>query len=161
MISRTQNFVYSMAQHRKQRGLAVVESVIVLPLVLFIMLAVAEFGNAILQYNSLTQSVRDGAKFVAVAARRGSSGSVNLTAEDISETSNIVAYGTIAAGTPLLPGLSPADVTVPDLGNGNVSVTANYGYQPFFLGGVPNLVGGGNPGGAFTLSAEVVMRVLF
>ena len=152
--------ILSVGLQHRQRGLAAVESVIVLPVVLFVMLVVAEFGNAILQYNTLTQAVRDGAKYLAIEGEDGSSGVVDITAQDISDTANLVVYGAIGGGTPLLPGLNPADISVVDLGNGNISVSADYPYQPFFLGGVPNVAGGGSPGGVINLRAEVVMRVL-
>jgi Flp pilus assembly protein TadG len=146
---------------RRQRGLAMVESIIVLPVVLLLMLAVAELGNAILQYNALTQFVRDGARYAANAAASGSSQVVDLEASDIAETANLVAYGTITAGSPLLPGLDAGDVTVTDLGDGNISVAVSYAYQPLFAGGIPNTTDAGNSiGGGFTLNAEVIMRVL-
>jgi Flp pilus assembly protein TadG len=143
----------------RQRGIAIVEFVIVLPVVLFITLGVAEMGNAIRQYNALTQSVRDGTRHLAEWAARGNT-PVNITSSLVTEVSNLVVYGSTVAGTPRLPGLTPTNVTLQDLGDGQVSVSASYAYQPLLIGGIPDLVGVGSTGGTFTMNAEVVMRAL-
>ncbi len=139
-----------------------VETVIVLPIVLVIMLAVAELGNAILQYNAVTQFARDGARYASIEAETGSTGIVNLTPAVITQVQNIVAYGRATGGTtPLIAGLTPADVTVTDMGDGNISVSVSFAYQSLFGGGIPNLMAGGTiAGGGITLNAEVIMRVL-
>jgi len=144
----------------KQQGLAMVETVICIPLVLVIMLAVAELGNAILQYNAVTQFARDGARYASVEASPGSSNIVDLTPAVIIQIQNIVAYGQTTVGTPLMAGLTPANVTVTDLGDGNVSVLVNMPYTSLFAAGIPNLMTGGSIGGGITLNAEVIMRVL-
>lgn len=118
---------------RRSRGVAIVEFVIVLPLCLMLMIGVAEFGRAFLQYNTLTQAVRDGARHLAGGALFGSTGTVAISGALATETQNLVVYGNISgAGAPVLAGLSPANVTVADAGGGNVSVTAVYGYNPIF-----------------------------
>jgi Flp pilus assembly protein TadG len=63
--------IYSLhlAKPLRQTGIAAVECVIVLPLVLFLILAVAEVGNAIQQYNSLTHAARDAARYASKKAR--------------------------------------------------------------------------------------------
>ena len=157
MINHTKNRHYPA---KRQRGIAIVEFVIVLPLVLFITLGVAEMGNAIRQYNALTQSVRDGARHLSAWASPGSSPTVNIDADLEAEVANLVVYGTTVAGTARLPGFTPANVTVADVGNNQVSVTAKYEYQPLLIGGIPDLRGTGATGGTFTMNATVVMRAL-
>jgi Flp pilus assembly protein TadG len=144
----------------RQQGIAIVEFVICLPIVLFMILAVAEFGNGIRQYNALTQQVRDGARYLTVAAKTGTTGSYAVTGIIATEVSNLVAYGSIGPGAPRLPGLSAANVNVQDLGDRQVSVRADYPYQPLLIGGIPNLGNTGAKSAVFTMSAEVVMRVL-
>lgn len=146
-------------QTQRQRGIVVVETVIVLPVVLFLLLAVAEFGNAILQYNLLTRAVRDSARYVASDAG-ANAGVINLTAEKITTARNLAVYGTSTPGTAVLPGLSPANITVAVVNTNNVSVSAQYQYQPLFAGNIPALVGAGNAGGTFTMNAQVIMRIL-
>ena len=147
---------------RQQRGIALVEFVIAAPVVLFIALAIAEMGNAIMQYNSMTQSLRDGARHLASIAEKGSAGVVALTAEDQSEVTNLVAYGTIAAGTPVVPGLAPGNVSIEDLGNGLLAVRVSHAYQPLLIGGIPRVFNGGSGSvnNVLTMNAEMVVRAL-
>ena len=154
------NYRSKTCLRKGQRGLAVVESVIAMPVVIVIMIAVAELGNAILQYNALTQFARDGARFAAVAASPGSTGTINLTPAAIAEIQNLVVYGQTSGGPALIQGLGPSDVQVTNLGDGNISVAVSFQYQPLLVGGIPNLIGAGQIGGAFTMNAEVIMRVL-
>ena len=143
------------------RGLAIVEFVIVLPLCLMLVIATAEFGRAFLQYNTLTIAVRDGVRHLAGRALFGSTGQVVISGGLQQETQNVVVYGNIwGAGSPMLPGLAPADVTVADAGSGNVSVTATYPYNPIF-GFVPRFSFGGaiNVSGIM-LQSGATMRAL-
>lgn len=149
------------AHGRKQRGVAVVEFTIALPLMLFLFLAVSELGRAFLHYNALTRAVRDSARYVAAWALRGQSGTVNIDATLLSEARNLVVYGTTGGGgTPLLPGLAPGNVTVTDAGSGNISVWVQYQYQPMLAPDIPALVGSNRVGGAFTMQTQVVMKAL-
>ena len=147
-------------QAQRQRGIVAVETVIVLPVVLFLLLAVAELGNAILQYNVLTRAVRDSARYVSKVAAEESEGVINLTAAKITTARNLAVYGTTVPGTAVLPGLTPGNITVAVVNTNDVSVSARYQYQPLFAGNIPALVGDGNAGGAFTMNAQVIMRIL-
>jgi hypothetical protein len=139
----------------------VVEFTIVLPLMLFLFLAVSELGRAFLHYNALTRAVRDSARYVAAWALRGQSGTVNIDATLSSEARNLLVYGrTGGGGPPILPGLAPGNVTVSDAGNGNISVSVQYQYQPMLAPDIPSLVGNGSVGGTFTMNAQVVMKAL-
>lgn len=148
-----------LSPRRRQRGVAAIELMIVTPLILFLILAVAEFGNAIRQYNTLTQTVRDAARYIAEEAGAGSS-VVILNAQKIAATANLAAYGSVSGTNEVLPGLTPAAITVQLVNGIDVSVAAAYQYRPIFLPGVPNLLGQGAAGGAFTMNCQVIMRVL-
>jgi hypothetical protein len=120
---------------QRERGLAAVEFAIILPLVLLIMLATAELGRALYQYNTLTKAVRDGARYLSGVAIVGGTGAIDLTATKLTNTRNLVVYGNISgAGTALLPGLAPAQITIPDPPPDplHVRVQATYAYQPIF-----------------------------
>lgn len=147
--------------HATQRGVAVVEFTIALPLLLLLFMAVAEFGRAFLQYSTLTHSVRDSARFVASKALRGQAGTVYLDTPLVTSARNLAVYGNAAGtGEPLLPGLTGANVTVRDLGGGNISVVVAYPYQPMIGTALPNVLGGSDFATNFTLSAEVVVRAI-
>jgi len=145
---------------QRQRGIVIVETVIILPIVLFLMLAVAELGNALLQYNVLTRAVRNSARYLVDEAEAGSSQVVALTAAKITAAQNIAAYGATGTGTSLLPGLAPGNITVSVVNTNNVLVAAQYQYQPLFAGGIPDVLGASTAGGVFTMNAQVVMRAL-
>ena len=117
----------------RNKGIAIVEFVIVLPLCLMLMLATAEFGRAFMQYNTLTQSLRDGARYVASGAIDGGTGNVIINATLRTQAQNLVVYGnTAGTGTATLPGLTAGSVTMADAGGGNVSITVTYPYTSIF-----------------------------
>jgi hypothetical protein len=143
-----------------QKGVAVIESAIVLPIVIFIILIVGELGHAILQYNTLTQAARDGARYIAGAAE-ANTGVIQLTQAKIEATENLVVFGDIDAGTAILPDLSSDNISVsliPD--TNNILVSIAYDYQPIFFPNIPTIMGISDTGGAFTMNAEIVMRIL-
>jgi Flp pilus assembly protein TadG len=151
-----------MGRHKSsQAGVATVEFAVALPVLLVMLLVASEFGRAFLQYTMLTHAVDDSVRFVASQALRGQAGTVNLDAALVTSARSLVVYGnTAGTGTALLPGLVPANVTVRDLGGGNISVLATYAYQPMIGTAIPNLVAAGSFSTRFRLSAEVVIRAI-
>jgi Flp pilus assembly protein TadG len=146
---------------RSQLGLASVEFAIAVPLLLLLLLAIPELGRMLSQYDTLTKAVRDGARFLAAHALSGSTSTVQLTAPIPAETQYLVVYGNInGTGSPVLPGFVIGNVTVADAGNGYVSVSAAYTYQPM-LGALRTfgLTGSSIPL-AIPLSTTVVMKAL-
>jgi hypothetical protein len=115
-----------------ERGTQILELAIALPVMLMLLGGVAEFGRFFYQYTTLTNAVRAGARHACKWERNAS--------WTLPETRGIVVYGDYGAssGTPILPGLTPAHVTVTANGpsvNSIDSVTVkivNYKYQPFF-----------------------------
>lgn len=150
-----------LSKIRKQRGLAIVEFVVCVPLLLFIVVSTAEFARALMQYNTLTKSVRDSVRFVAGEAELGTAGTLALTGTLVTQGQNLVAYGTIA-GDPsmeLLPGLTPGNVVVATAGPGDVRVSVSYAYQPMYAV-IPGFGVGSNRSGLFTFNAASTMRAL-
>jgi Flp pilus assembly protein TadG len=145
----------------RQEGLAVVEFAVTLPVLLLLMLATAEFGRMLSQYDALTKAVRDSCRYVASKAAVGTTSVVSITAQLQSQAGNLVAYGNInGTGTALLPGLAPSKVTVADAGGGYVSVSATYTYSPMIGNTLPTF-GLGNPISlSLSLSTAVTMRAL-
>ncbi len=131
-----------------QNGLAIVEFAIVLPLLLLMMLATAEFGRALYQYNTLSKAVRDGARYYVLS-----------DSPEITKVGSLVEFGNESgSGSPLLPGtFKKVDV---DLSGGYVTVTATYEFA--FIPGNPlaGIMGlfGGSPGDSLELISSVTMR---
>jgi Flp pilus assembly protein TadG len=146
---------------RKHRGVATIEFAICTPILFFLMLATAEIGRALLQYNTLVKTVRDGARYVVNSASLGTTRVVNITNARRNETRNLVATGNIAGtGTAVLPGLTANNVTVTDAGNGFVSVSATFTYAPILGTRLPTFGFGAPINLSRALSATVVMRAL-
>ncbi|MEA3411729.1 MAG: TadE family protein [Pseudomonadota bacterium] len=151
----------------RQRGLAMVEMAITLPLLLFLLVGTTELGRAFYQYTALTKAVRDGARYAAEAVV-DNTGKIDLalaTENGSSITQNVqslVVYGTTAGGAPpLLPGLVPGNVVLSAVDAVHVRVVANYTFQSMFGGTIPSFgVGGGDLQSPVTLTASATMRGL-
>jgi hypothetical protein len=144
----------------RERGLAAVEFAIILPLVLLIMLATAELGRALYQYNTLTKAVRDGARHLSSIAIIGGTGVIGLDDDKVADTRNLVIYGnTGGTGTPLLPGLAPGQIMVVAPDALHVQVQAAYPYQSIFAT-LPGFGLMSDIGTAWTLTAATTMRAL-
>ncbi|WP_211470485.1 TadE/TadG family type IV pilus assembly protein [Collimonas humicola] len=88
----------------RQKGTAIVEFALILPLLLLLACITTEFGRAMFQYNTITKSVRDAVRYL----------SVQTPGTHITEAQNLVVYGNIAGtGTPLVLGLTTANVLTP------------------------------------------------
>lgn len=154
-------YAWRIKPREKQRGVAMVEFAITLPLLLLLMLGTAELGRLISQYDTLTKAVRDGARYAASTSALGSTGLVYVTPQIQAAVANLVATGSVnGSGSALLPGLAPADITVSDAGNGYVSVSASYTYEPMLGATLPTFGFGSPIPLSVTLNAASVMRAL-
>lgn len=147
---------------RAQRGLAMVELALTLPLLVLLMLAFAEFGRMLFQYNSLQQASRDAGRYVASQAWNATLGTLDLNAALVSQTKNVAVYGLPANpnGYPAAaPGLTTGDVTVSAVGTNHVRVSIAYTFVPALGSAIPALYGSSVPLGLL-LTSTVVMRAL-
>ncbi len=158
-VSAHQNFV---SRHHSL-GLAAVEFAIVVPVVLFLLLACAELGRAMYQYNTLTKAVRNGAIYAGQVALDPGTHTMALTAGKQASAQNVTVFGTpTAGGSAVLPNFAPGSVTVVAIGTTQVQVSAAYSYVPLFLGGIPTFGQGQSNSIAspVTLSASCRARAL-
>jgi Flp pilus assembly protein TadG len=152
----------SINQRGRESGTATIELAVALPLLLLTMMATAEFGRMLSQYDVLNKAVRDGARYLAAnaLAAGGTTGVVTITAALTTATQNLVVTGnTNGTGSALLPNLTAGNVTVTNLGNGYVSVSAAYQYVPMLGANLPTF-GNGSVNTQLTLNATTVMRPL-
>lgn len=94
-----------LSRFRKDEGgIQLVELAIVLPIFLMLFGATAEFGRLFYEYTSVANAARSGARYLA-------SNCVNA-AED-TKAKNLAVYGSLTAtGTPVVDGLSTANVSI-------------------------------------------------
>jgi hypothetical protein len=141
---------------RSERGTQLVEVAIVLPLLLVMFGAVAEFGRLFYTYQTLTKATRAGARYLTTEPANGTSDA---------EAANLVIYGnTAGTGDPIIPGLTPDNVEVtrdgpsPSLPE-RVSVGIDgFNYVPLFDLGA--LVGSDSLSLNVELSPSTTMRML-
>lgn len=150
-----------LSARTRERGVAMVEFMIVLPLILFLMFAMGELGRVMIRYNALSKTVQDGARHAAAYALLGTSGSVFIDAALDSEVKNLVVYGDAQGGTdPLIEGLSTAQVEISIPQPGWVKIEATYPYIPGLGSSLPSFGFGSSQSLSFDLSASVTMRAL-
>lgn len=148
------------ADERRQQGVAMVEFAIALPLLLLLLFGIAEFGRMLFQYNSLLQASRDAGRYAASEAWNATLGQVELGAALQTQVKNVALYGApSAAGTPVVPGLTAANVQVSAVGTEHVQVSISYVFQPVLGNSLPNVLGTVIPLN-LTLTSTVVMRAL-
>jgi Flp pilus assembly protein TadG len=141
------------------KGVGMVELIVVLPILLVFIMFTAEFGRAFMQYNTLTKTTRDAARYISSKALFGSTGIVQLTPSVEAETRNLLVYGDVVGATsPLLPGLTPADVSIGSVG-GEVAVGASYAYTPIFAT-LPLFQFGADQSATYTFESSMTVRAL-
>lgn len=144
-----------------QRGAVLAEMALVTPILLLLMLATAEVTRAFVDHNTLTKAVRNGARYVAANAYQGTTGVVFVGVALRAETQNLVVYGNIAGtGVPVLPGLTPADITIIDIGANNVRVSAAHTISGLLGPVLRSFHGGSDINMVHNLEATVTMRAL-
>jgi len=149
---------------KRSRGVAAVEFAITAPLLIFVMLAAAEVGRAFVQYDTLSYSIRNSARFVTENVIAGDTGVVSLSSAVTSQARNLAVYGNVTGpggGRAILPGFLTSQVTVVDAGNNNIRVTAAYPYQPMLGAVLPTFgFGSGSIPLGFTMRIAVTMRAI-
>jgi len=91
---------------RDDRGVQLVELAIVIPILLVLFGAVAEFGRYFYEYTTVAKAARVGARYLA-------SKSVTGSTDYVGNAKKLVVYGNFAGtGSPVLPGLTIDNVDV-------------------------------------------------
>lgn len=125
---------------RSERGIQLAELAIVLPILLILFAATAEFGRYFYEYSTLAKAARIGARYMVTA---------KVSDFERSQARNLVVYGnTAGTGAPLIDGLTTENVVVTakddsgfeQLAGVPVTITVQivgYKHQPLFdLGGL-------------------------
>lgn len=147
----------------KSSGIIVIEFAVSMLVVVFMLLIVAELGRIFYSYNVVTQSVRNGARYLSENALTPAR-VLDLNGTVLGETNNIVVTGQLNNGTPLLPGYNASNISISSAvlsGSSNpyVTVAASYNYIPLFSS-IPNFWAGNNFNFQITLDAANTMRAI-
>lgn len=125
----TAPFNFAARLRRDERGTQLVELAIVVPLMLMLVGATAEFGRFFYTYATLSKATRVGARYQIS----------QVPGANWATTKNLVVYGNAdGTGTPVVTGLTTANVQVTENRNAagalqTVSVgISGYGYKPIF-----------------------------
>ena len=146
-----------------QQGAVLAEMALVTPILVFVLVAIAELAHAFIEHNTLTKAVRSGARYVAANAYEGTTGVVDVDATLINEARNLVVYGSTApagGATPILPGLAVTDVSVVQLAGDDIEISASYTSGGLLGPVLPLFYGGGGINTTHNLQATVTMRAL-
>ena len=122
------------ASWRDEQGTQLIELALVIPVMLLLLGATAEFGRFFYTYSTLAKATRDGARYLV---------SQPVGTSDVAAR-NLVVYGnTVGTGTPLVAGLDASKVNIAGNRNGGAAVQTttvsiqNFTYVPVFnLGGL-------------------------
>jgi Flp pilus assembly protein TadG len=110
-LRRTRRMHWLSRFRRDDRGVQLVELAIVLPILLLLFAAVAEFGRYFYEYTTVAKGARVGARYLA------SKSVMSTQADWKTNAKNLVVYGnTAGTGTPILTGLTTANVDVQYVG---------------------------------------------
>ena len=125
---------------KKQRGLAAIEFAIVVPVMLFLMLATAEFGRVFYHYNTLTKAVQTGARYASKPLLKTSE-LTNIDAVFKQRIQNFVVYGNEnGGGNAVLDGFSANNTNVAissNVANKTITIEAQYTYNFVVLSDLP------------------------
>lgn len=116
---------------RRQRGLALIEAVVALPVVLLVLIPVGEVVRAFVQYSILAHHTRSAVRYVAERAVNDTTGVPDINAALAAAAQNVVVYGSpVVNGTPVLPGLTISEVSPPVITtSGDVFLTVTHPYK--------------------------------
>lgn len=91
---------------QRQRGVALIEFTLIVPLILAIVVFTAEMGRALYQYNSIVKAVRNASRYLTTQ-----------TPDDatvLGRARKLVVYGNVeGTGSPLVPGVTESNIEIP------------------------------------------------
>ncbi len=135
---------------KKQRGIAAVEFILVLPVLLILMVALSEIGSILVRYNTLNKLVQNGSRY-AVTNIYGTATTDQIA--PIDKIKNVVLYGDDNGGGIVAIDTLTADSITVTHNDNFVTVTISYDYIPFIdeipIFGIPLTI---------TISASSMMR---
>jgi len=115
---------------RNEQGFAAIEFTMILPFLLLLIFATAEFGRLLYQYNALNKTVRNASRYLAGNSILGT----DIYEIDPDIEANVISYiryGAPGSSTPLLPNLTSSTIDL-SLSGQFVTINVSYPWQPLF-----------------------------
>jgi hypothetical protein len=154
-------------------GAVIVEFAIIMPLLVLLVFGITELGRALYQWNTLTKAVAIGARYMArsngnlindeCVENKGADGT---WVKHETTAKNLIVYGQMAAGDPLLPGLQVTTIESAkqayDYGNACVIIIeATADFESIFGGSrLPSIYGALGDGNKIILRSRTEERYI-
>ena len=142
-----------MTRHDSERGAALVELALVIPVLVVLLTGIVEFGHMFRTYEITTNAAREGARLAALPG--------NEENDYLTVRQRVAAY-LADARLPEIPAstitVAAEDMTIGTLSAAGVRVTIQYPYRPLFLGLAVGLING-TFAGPITHTSSALMRV--
>ncbi|GIU21322.1 MULTISPECIES: TadE/TadG family type IV pilus assembly protein [unclassified Shewanella] len=153
---------------KKQKGIAVIEFTLVLPMLLLVIFVTVEFGRLLFQYSELTRMARSAGRFISNTAIVNTTGNLPDVLTDvncdfcISKMKRVLISGDTINTTTNLSGLSSADITVVEYpaDSGVLVVNVSYDWTPMFAEKLNMLSFGDDIDLTFNLNASYAVTAL-
>lgn len=115
---------------KSEQGFAAIEFTMILPFLLLLIFATAEFGRLLYQYNALNKTVRNASRYLAGNAKLGT-GIYEIKQGIETKVITYIKYGSPSSVTPLLPNLEASTIDL-SLSGEFVTINVSYPWQPLF-----------------------------
>lgn len=120
------------------RGQGLVEFALVVPVLLLLVIGIAEFGRAWMTKNIMTGAAREAVRIAAVSPPAGGVAPAIVRGRAVLDSAGLA--------------VASIDVIDPGLAYGTITATTTYSFQPVFVGIIPAL------SGPFLLTSSTTMR---
>jgi len=143
---------------RNENGFAAIELTIILPFLLLLIFATAEFGRMLYQYNALNKTVRNASRYLTEKVEFDTGVEV-ITTEVQLNVENHIKYGALNSNIELLPNLAASTINL-SLSGDFVTVQISYPWQPLFADMFSTFGLGNNIDISFPLVSTYTMRIV-
>lgn len=151
--------IRNTTSNAKQKGLAAIEFTMVLPFLLLLIFACAEFGRLMFQYNALNKTIRDASRHLTANAKPGDTDLVNIKDAVALDVKRLIRYGQSNSSTMLLPNLQDDDISFSVNGD-FITITVTYDWQPIFSNSLTTFGLGNDIDLSFPMVSTYTMRAL-
>ena len=144
---------------RGERGAALVEFALAVPLLLVVIAGIVDFGFVFQRYEVITNAAREGARLASLPGYDAADVEAHVRSYvanglSMSDTSGVMPV----SGTPKGVDVAYQDLTVSGVDVPTAVVTVNYQHNFLLLGPILSLING-NWGGSITLTSSSQMRI--